>query len=280
MGKKSRRSRAAKTRQMPFTARPFAGLAAEGDLVALREIVPAATLGARLLDGEREITFVSYLPAAAAGLVTREGDLWIGLQVAHSFGDASRDLAHAIELATQTEPGELVVMTDPGIGPRLQEILDPLAEHAVTVHDSFDFWEAGLDPDIADAIISSATETIAPTEKLASVPSAYWTTMTGRHYLRWVLPGDEDRLLLALARLRAVGRDALATDTRLIGAFRAAGVLVPVWELDAGQSAQDIEDAVAAFTATLEEATASTEPVTSEVRSAKSALASRQITLR
>lgn len=285
MGKKSRRTRAGakpKREQMPFAPRPFEGLAGEGDWVALREIVPAATATATLADG-REITIASLLPGAGTGLVKPDGAIWIGMQVSHLFNDVSRDLAHAIDVATQTEPGSVVSMTDPGVGPRLQDVLAADTALDVTVHDSFEYWMDGIDADEAagaGALIEQADQAIVPTRKLDAVASAYWVEMTGRRYLRWILPHDEDALLLALARLRAEGRDAIAPDTRLIGTFRAHGLLVPVWELDADQEAGDLEEPATAFGAVLEEALASGEPLTPEIRSAKSALANRQITLR
>lgn len=285
MGKKSRRLRAGakpKREQMPFAPRPFAGLAGEGDWVALREIVPAGTATTTLADG-REITIASLLPGAGTGLVKPDGAIWIGLQVSHMYNDASRDLAHAIDRATQTEPGSVVTMTDPGVGPRLQDVLAADATLDVTVHDSFAYWLDGVDTEEAagaEALIEQADQAIVPTRKLSTVESAYWVEMTGRRYLRWILPHDEDALLLALARLRASGRDAIAPDSRLIGTFRANGLLVPVWELDAGQDAEALDEPAAAFSTVLDEALASTEPLDAEVRAAKNALANRQITLR
>lgn len=285
MGKKSRRTRSgvkAKREQMPFAARPFEGLTGEGDWVALREIVPAATATTTLDDGT-PITIASLLPGAGTGLVKPDGSIWIGLQVSHMFNDISRDLAHAIERAGQAGAGSVVTITDPGVGPRLQDLLAADASFDVTVHDSFDYWMDGIDEDEAEgarSLIEQADQAIVPTRKLDSVESAYWVEMTGRRYLRWVLPHEEDALLLALARLRADGRDAIAPDTRLIGTFRAHGLLVPVWELDADQGPDDLEDSVGAFGAVLDEALASGEPLTTEIRSAKSALANRQITLR
>ena len=45
------------------------------------------------------------------------------------------------------------------------------------------------------------------------------------------MPHDEEALLDALARLHAAGADQLIADTRLVGSFRAHGLLVPVWDL-------------------------------------------------
>ena len=80
----------------------------------------------------------SLLPGGGAGIRRPDGDAWVGLQVSHNFGDVSRDLAHVIELAGETEPANPVVMSDPGVGPRLQDVVDLSSSFDVTVHVGFD----------------------------------------------------------------------------------------------------------------------------------------------
>src|SRR4051794_14947657 len=58
-----------------FVARPFAGLAAECDLVALREFVPSAT--APLVVGDRTVLLGSLLPMAAPAVVGDSGGGWV-----------------------------------------------------------------------------------------------------------------------------------------------------------------------------------------------------------
>ena len=58
--------------------------------------------------------------------------------------------------------------------------------------------------------------------------------MGTKEHLRWVMPDPEDALLDALARLHAAGRDTLVDGSRLVGMFRAHGLLAPVWDLAAG----------------------------------------------
>ena len=41
----------------------------------------------------------SLLPVAAPALVRQDGTVWLALQVQHSFGDPSRDLAAVLERA-------------------------------------------------------------------------------------------------------------------------------------------------------------------------------------
>ena len=101
------------------------------------------------------------------------------------------------------------------------------------MHDGFDFWIAGVED--ADgptaASLERANEAAQPTARLASVEAAYWTDVGTREHLRWVMPHDEERLLDALARLHAAGGTCVAEGSRLVGMFRAHGLLVPVWDL-------------------------------------------------
>ncbi len=91
-----------------YVARPFEGLPGECDLIAMREIVAAATaplpLAPGVADG-REVRLCSLLPMAAPALARADGSVWLGLQVQHAFGDPSRDLAAVLEAALAAEPG-------------------------------------------------------------------------------------------------------------------------------------------------------------------------------
>jgi len=279
MGKKSRRTKPAKQR-MPFVARTFEGLPSEGDWVALREFVPSATAVARLRDG-REVRFCSLLPGAGAGLVRPDGEIWVGLQVLHNHGDISRDLAHVIELAEGLEPGTAIRMTPSGVGPRLQDLVDPESGLDLRIHDSFDWWlvHEDLDSPAAATALQEANESIAPTTRLASVESAYVTDMGDHVYLRWILPQDEGPLLDAFARLRAAGEDAIVEGTTLIGIFRAHGLLVPVWELD-GVDTTALDEAMPTYSTALTDALARTDELTADERTARRDLISRQVTIR
>ena len=268
-----------------FVSRPFEGLTGECDLVALRELVPAATAPLSLagsVETDRSVVLCSLLPGAAPALVRQDGTVWLGMQVQHGFGDPSRDLAAVLLKALEAEPGSMVGLTeDPGEGPRLQDVLadEPLA---VSVHDTFDFWIADLDD--ADGSLSASLQqangAITPTDKLTSVPSAYWTDVGSKEHLRWVLPHDEETLLSALARLHAQGKDRLTEDSRLVGMFRAHGLLVPVWDLAVGTGAEALEDPAAQFAEDLDAALADDTPLTTEERAARSGLANRQVTIR
>ncbi len=266
-----------------YAARPFAGLAAECDLVALREFVPSGTAPVTVNGHEdRDVLLCTLLPGAAPALVRQDGTVWLGMQVQHGFGDASRDLGAALLTALEGEPGQAVeVVDDPGPGPRLQDLLVDVPLE-VTVHDGFEFWLADVDdPDGSlAAALDNANSAVSPTRRLTSVEGAYWSDVTTKEYLRWAMPHDEDRLLDALARLHAAGNDRLVEDSRLVGMFRAHGLLVPVWDLVPGTGAEALEAPAAAFAAELDKALAAREPLTGDERAARAGLANRQLTLR
>jgi hypothetical protein len=268
-----------------FVRRPFAGLTAECDLVAIREFVPAATAKVRLAEGyadDRSVVLCSLLPMAAPALVRQDGTVWIGMQVQHGFGDPSRELAAVLLDALDAEPGAMVGLTeDPGAGPRLQDVLVD-APLDVEVHAGFEFWISDLD-DSDGALAASLEQANAaahPTARLASVASAYWTNVGTKEHLRWVMPHQEDALLDALARLRAAGRDQLAEGSRLVGMFRAHGLLVPVWDLPVGTGPEAIEDSAAEFAEAVDGVLGADTPLSPEERAARAGLANRQVTLR
>ena len=265
-----------------YVGRPFEGLASECDLVALRELVPAATAPLDVKDTDRSVTLCTLLPGAAPALVRDDGDVLLALQVQHNFGDPSRDLGAVLTRALEAEPGEGVIgLTDPpGPGPRLQDLVTA-GELDVTVHDGFGFWvEEGEDREAMAALVEQANGQVTPTDRLTSVTAAYWTDVGSKEHLRWVMPEPEDRLLDALARLHAAGADRLVEGSRLVGMFRAHGLLVPVWDLEVGTGAEALEEPAEKFAADLAEALADTSDLTSEQRAARSGLANRQVTIR
>ena len=266
-----------------FVRRPFAGLAAECDLVAMREFLPSGTTPVRVQGHEdRDVLLGTLLPGATPAMVREDGTVWLGMQVQHGFGDASRDLAAALLTALEGEPGQAVdVVDDPGVGPRLQDVLVD-APLEVTVHEGFEWWLTDVDdPDGSlAAALENANSAITPTRRLSSVEGAYWCDVSTKEYLRWAMPHDEDPLLDALARLHAAGDDRLVDDSRMVGMFRAHGLLVPVWDLVSGTGADRLEEPAAAFATALEDALATTEPLTGDERAARAGLANRQLTLR
>jgi len=284
------RTRDHSARLPPFVARPFEGLAGETDWVAMREVVPAATatvnfaVGAVAADGPQTATVATVLPMAWSGLRRADGLVMVGLQSGSASGDASRDVAQVLLAAAAADIGMPVPATPPATAttPRLQDVLDPATPFEITMHEGFNFWvpeigdldEAGLES------MERANAAVIPTTKLESAPSAYWCRIGERTHLRWVLPHDEDAATDALSRLHAASATSLGEGTRLLGAFRACGLLVPVWDLDPSLAGADYEDAVAQLAVRLDDALAQHGDLSAEERRARSGLLSRQVTLR
>lgn len=264
-----------------WSARPFAGLSGECDVIAMREFVPAATAPLRLKGSDREVLLCTLLPGASPALVRESGAIWLGLQVQHAYGDPSRDLAAVLQSALEQEPGSVVgLASDPGSGDRIQDLVEGDLE--VTVHDGFGFWADDVDD--ADGSVAAALEqanvAAAPTSRIEGVEAAYWTSMGEREFLRWVRPEDEDALLDALARLHAAREDHLVEGARLIGMFRAHGILAPVWDLPAGTGPAPLVAPVAEFDRRLTDTLADARPLHTAERAARSGLTSRQLTIR
>ncbi len=270
----------------PAVIRSFEGLPGEADWVALRELVSAATAVLRTTDG-RDVTLASVLPGGVPALVRANGEIVLAAQLQTSSDDVSRDLGTALAAALEAPTGSPV---DPGAiggagsgGPRLQELLDLAAPFDVTVHDDFGFWLEGTEPNpAAQAGLAQANEAILPTVRLAGLEAAYWVRPgSARAHLRWVRPEPEEKLLDALARLRAAGEPILLGEgTRYAGAFRAHGLVVPVWDLPADAPAEDWVEPATAFQARLEQALTVTDPLDADERRARAGLLSRQITIR
>ena len=266
-------------------ARPFEGMASECDIVAMREIVPAATTSLALLGehADRKVTLVTVLPMAWPALVRSDGEIMLALQVNVGSGDASRDLADTLVNALAAEPGEPVAMGRvTAQSPRLQDLVDANAVLDITVHDNFEFWVDGAEELAEDvrASLERAGSFAHPTVKLASVSSAYWTRMGEKEHLRWVMPHAEEPLLDALARVHAAEQDSLGEGTRFVGMFRTQGLVCPVWDLPLNTGADAIEAPAAEFGARLEAALADSTPLTSAQRRARAGLTTRQVTLR
>ena len=265
----------------PFVGRPFEGLPSECDVVAMRELVPAATAPLTLKDhADRTVQLCSLLPMAAPAMVRDSGEIWLGLQVQHNFGDVSRDLGAVLLRALDSEPGIVGLTDPPGEGPRLQDLVtgDSLD---VTVHDGFEFWIADVeDKEGLAGALDQANDAAIPTTRLTGVEAAYWTSIGTKEHLRWVMPHPEDALLTALARLHASGDDVLVPGARFVGMFRAHGLLAPVWDLEVGTGAEVLEEPAARFQQALEAALADESDLTQEERSARNGLANRQVTLR
>ena len=267
-----------------IVTRPFAGLAAECDLVALRELLPSATAPLPLVEPlDVPVTVASVLPGACAALVRPDGEIWLGMQVQTRSGDLSVDLARALAWAKTSEPGTSLAVVPPGAAfGRLQDVLDPDAALDVTVHRDFAWWLVPEDgdpsPEVA-ATLERANKVVMPTEPVGE-RGAYWVDTGSKAHVRWVRPEPEDALVAAMARLHARGELTLGADSRYAGSFRAHGLLVPVWDLDRELHAKEWAEPVAQFAARLDEALADPAPLTDAERRARDALAGKQVTLR
>ena len=269
MSKKKRHGRrpaaaSAKPRKqsIEFVARPFAGLPAEEDLVAMAQIIPAATATVRLTKeyGGKQIQLVTLLPEFVQGLKRSDGEVLVAMQTSMHSGDASRDVAAAV--------------------------LDTSEPPVVSVRETFDFW---IDPQAAgeneqarqviEEAIERAKEEIAPTRPVPGVEHAYWCRLGAKEFVRWARGEDEDEFFNAFARIHAARESDLEEGARFVGAFRANGLAIPVWELVPGTEAEELTKPLQAMGKRLEAALSDTSPLSPEVRRAKAGIISRQVNL-
>jgi hypothetical protein len=270
-----------------IVTRPFAGLAAECELVAMREFLPSATAPLPTRDG-RPATIATVLPGASAALVRPNGEVLLGMQVQTRSGDLSADVARALRWTREAEPGSALPVVPPtgGDAVRLQDLVDVDAPVDLTLHGDFTWWLAAEDAASPSAEVTAtlerANEVIMPTEAVVAdgVRAAYWVDTGTKAHLRWVRPEPEERLVAALARLQAGRGLELGEGSRYVGSFRAHGLVVPVWDLDREQHAKEWTEPTAAFAKRLDKALAETTPLTDAERRARDALAGKQVTLR
>ncbi|RVW02263.1 DUF5926 family protein [Rhodococcus spongiicola] len=304
MGKKSKRNsgpkpgsnRAAKLEQRRLAreaevaapTRPFAGLAAECDLVALREFVPSAIVDLQVREADKPVTGATVLPGAVAALVRDEAGAagrYVGFQVQAHTADPGADLGAAVVWAQTAEPGTSLTFADPSAdGPRLADVLVADALPKITVHQDFDWWiPEGVEstPDVA-ASVQQANMAIMPSARIEAddVVAAWWVDAGERAHLRWVRPEDEDALMLALARLQAAGGLHLGEGSRFAGSFRTHGLLVPVFDLDREKHPDEWAEPTVELGRRLAEALAVDAPLTSAELRARDGLRGRQVTLR
>ena len=163
----------------------------------------------------------------------------------------------------------MVGLTDPpGEGPRLQDLVaDEPLDVPYTRASTSGSPTPPTDPATA-AALEQANAAAAPTARLTTVEAAYWTDVGTKEHLRWVLPHPEAG---CSTRWRGcTPPDATASPTsRLVGMFRAHGLLVPVWDLPVGTGAEALEEPAERFAADLDEALADGSPLTCEERSAR-----------
>jgi hypothetical protein len=250
-----------------FVARPFEGLDHETSFVAMREILPAATMKATLNSGGK-VTFVTILPEQAAAMRTTSGDLLIGMQTPTGTGDPSRDLAAAIIHGESLANDVLMPAAPMGGSERLQDLLGKI--EPARLHDAFDFWE------LEGEDVDQSSHALIPTKPLGD--DAYWCDFPDRTVIRWVIADDEDGVLDALARLSAAGTLPVSEDSKYLGAFRADGIMIPVWQIHA--DAEAIAAPMDALRKRFADARKVTTPLTEAERRARSGLIGRNLTIR
>lgn len=281
-------ARAAEREELSVEPRPFAGLAGECDMVAMREFVPSATAQLTVPGTDRTISVATVLPGAIAGLVREEnlgGDALVGLQVQVHGPDPAADLAYAVEWAARAGGGETLNSSHPTDStPALADVVTADARLQIEVHSDFSWWLAdGADvtPEIAQAV-KSANEVMMPSARVEAdgVEAAWWVDAGEKAHIRWVRPEDEDELFAAMARVHSAGGLHLGEGSRFAGSFRTHGVLVPVFDLDPEMHHQEWAPGLVELDARLAEALAQDGPLSSDERSSRDGLRARQVTLR
>ncbi|MGV9827330.1 MULTISPECIES: DUF5926 family protein [unclassified Gordonia (in: high G+C Gram-positive bacteria)] len=314
---RAERVAARKARQLASMApppRPFAGLAAECDLVALRSFVPSATARLDLIEpgppepevtsvmpddnaqrvppppGTRnEVTLATILPGAVAGMVRESRGAPEGLaalQTDPEPADLNHALAAAISWAAHATPGSELRSADTADDAgSLSDVLAVDAPLDIIVHGDFSWWFApGVEapPEVA-AMLERANETVLPSARLhpkSEVGAPWWVDAGERAHLRWVRPEPEDDLMNALARLHAAGRLTLGEGSRFAGSFRTLGLLVPVFDLDNEMHHEEWYPGLDQLDTWLGEALAQTGDLTIDERSSRDGIRGRQVTLR
>jgi hypothetical protein len=254
----------------------------------MREIVPAAIGSARTVaaHGGKDVKIVTVLPGGFVALHRPDGEVLLSVQDTMASDDLSRDLAAALLQALDAEPGTPIasIAAAPG-SPRLQDVLDLSASFTPEITNDYDFWiDSGAERTAElESSLAEAAEASTPTEAVPGVEWAYWCEM-GKPFMRWIRPEDEDDLIKAMARLAAKRELALELadggEGRFLGMFRAAGLVVPVWELPDGTVASDLTVPVQALDKRLAAALAVSGPLDAVERRAREGIVSRQITLR
>ena len=136
------------------------------------------------------------------------------------------------------------------------------------MHDGFDFWVEDVEADGSElaATLDRRNASVNPTARLASVDAAYWTDVGPKEHLRWVLPHAGGQAARRAGPAARGGRDHLVPDGRLVGMFRAHGLLTPVWDLPVGTGAEALEEPAARLADELADALA--DPRTADHRRA------------
>lgn len=265
--------------------RPFAGLKAELDLVAMRQLIPSATIKAKITEefGGGEIVIATILPMNWAALKREDGTLMLGMQASVPGHDVSKGLGAALKVALAAKAGTAVTSVEvKADSPRLQELIEFDDNYLIEVHDSFEYWidaNAERTAEI-EAGLEQANAAIMPTAAVGGLAHAYWVDAGTKEHLRWVMDADEEKVIDAVARLHAKRESGFGEGTKYVGSFRADGLTIPVWDLPKGFGVEGVEDAMAEFKNKFEQALNSTAELSTLERRARGGIVARQVTLR
>ncbi|OBA38736.1 MULTISPECIES: DUF5926 family protein [Gordonia] len=306
----ARKARAAAT--LEPSPRPFAGLAAECDLVALRSFVSSATAVLDLIEpgptwpeptsvmpddaprpapqpGERnEVLLATILPGAIPAVVREFRTAPQGVAATQTDpdpADVNSALAQSISWAAHAQLGDEYEGPAPEFDGTLADVLKADAPLDIIVYDDFSWWfpdGAEVPAEIAP-MVERASDTVLPTARLhpkSGVGAPWWVDAGDRAHLRWVRPEAEDVLMNALARLHAAGHLTLGEGSRFAGSFRTHGLLVPVFDLDNEMHHEEWYPGLDQFDAWLSEALTDTSDLTIDERSSRDGLRTRQVTIR
>lgn len=282
-------ARAAERAALNIDPRVFRGVAAECDLIAMRELVASATFPVTVTgpEGEVEITICTVLPGAIPALRFEEkfgGTRLVAVQSPVPSNNPAQDLAAAIEWVLTAQPGENTRRVEATADtPALSDYLPADTAPEITVHENFNWWipeGAELNPQMRQGI-KTANDAMMPSVRLsADKGAAYWTDAGDKAHVRWVRPEDEDDIFHALVKVHAAGDLTLGEGSRYAGMFRAHGRIVPVFDVDVEQPADTWQAALDTLGAAIDAVLGDKSAFTAEERKSRNLLNSRQITIR
>lgn len=263
--------------------RPFEGLAAECDIVALRQFVPSATAPLKVAGSNREVRLATVLPGASFAFAREESDGVIGyaaLQTSIRPLEAGSALAGAARFAADAEVGEVLSEEPDGA---LLEVLDASAPLDITVHKDFDWWLSADTDAQTKQLVEHANSLITPAARIDlgadGIGAPWWADTGSKAHLRWVHPAPEDELMIALARVHSTGGLTLGEGSKFAGSFRADGLLVPVFDLDRESHPDEWVAGTVELAKRLAEALADDSELTPAQRRSRDGLRGRQVSL-
>lgn len=270
-----------------FVSRPFEGLACEAQLVMLAEFLASATAPLPLAKSQKtvpsgvKVTAATLLPNAFRGIRVSGKSMFLGLQNTFNSGDRSRDAADAIEILADAGPQEYAdcqSAVEPG--DRLNEIIAADQLLNVTVHEDFEWWhETGVVDGFEVEDLEDLNSSVIAADPIEGVPAAYLVHLPQRPQIRLALPYPEEASTDAYARLTVAKAEGLGDGTKLLGNFRAHGILVSVWDI-ATEDASHMVAPVQRFLQRFSETVASTAALTSDERRARQSVVAKHVTIR